>query len=733
MTLQIDDNWVDVSHSIGIPFGGIGTGYCVFGKYGFIRVNFDSTPDKQSFEYPAYGPQKVWDYLAEPEKGPSFGFILTEENREKCLVLQEKPFYWFWKMPGEPVDRIRSCAYLPKGAFVFEKPDWNLGLSMTAFSPMIPHDLENSTVPVQVYEITLENKSHNPRSFRLQLANRDPLTDCGNKGVYYDAHGQLAFGCDGGTVDENGVGRRFTLQPGETTAVRFFLAWYFPKFRTSSVTMYEVYQRYYTRAFPDALSVIDRAMSAADDWSAAIDQWHDSLQVPACFKRLWFSSLSSVMTSTMLSDDPYFFEIETPHRHVDTMDVNVYSSWLYMIHWPELERWEMDQYLKSIPKTGPQAGLVWHSLWNDAAHYVEEPIFLNRVYRDFLWFNDRQWLANAFDISVLAANRVYETGNHDGLIKSTHGNQSYDVWKMPGVSAFVNSAWIYGLYSLEKMATTLNKPAVVADMPVSELKKKAIASYDRILWNEKMQYWNCFFRTPDAIKLSVEDSAFTDQLFGKWAIAIDPGSAEVLPEKKVRRALETLYEHNLIDDPARGFRGWVNGMLPGRKPDIEHEGYHAWVCWICAQIDLGSLLGEAGNESASLDVFQSVERSLHNNHLAVGEYNQSVDKNLRSRTLPEEPGKDTPRFPPYPRYKCTWEYLIRLLGLKMDEQYLYLHPFRTIDFSIRDVRLAGMRLTVKVQSGWNSVKVNGIKVAGLIRLDRKQECYNLEFECNQTD
>ncbi len=722
---QISDDFVDVSHSIGIPFGGIGTGYSVFGKYGFTRVNFDSAPDKESFEYPGYGPRKVWDYLAEPERLPVWGFVLTEGDRG--LFLQEKPLSWYWRTPAQPVDKVRAYACLPKGVFVFEKSDWELGLTMTAFSPMVPHDLANSTVPVQVFEITVENRGKGARTFRLALPHRDPVKTRGNKAVFEDTHGEIGFACDGGSVENNGVGLTFDLRAGEKRTVRFFVSWFYPKFKTPSQTMYEIYRRYYAKAFCGATDVIDLAARSADAWSQAIDRWHDSLQVPAYFKRLWFSSLSSVITSTMLSDDPYFFEIETPHRHVNTMDVNVYSSWLYMINWPEIERMEMNQYLECIPTEGPRAGLVWHSIWDDAAHYVEEPIFLNRVYRDFLWFNDRDWLAKAMPVCVLAANCVYNTGHYEHLIKSTHGNQSYDAWKMPGVSAFVNSAWIYGLHALEKMAEISGQPAVVDGMPVSELKAKAIASFDRVLWNDKQKYWNCFFRTPDAEPISVPDSAFTDQLFGKWAIAIDPESESVLPKEKVTLALETLYKHNLIDDPGRNFRGWVNGLLPGRKPDMAHGGYHAWVCWICAQLDLGSLLGETGNEVASLDVFRSLEASLHNNHLAVGEWCQSIDENLKTRTLPEEPGKDTPRFPPYPRYKCSWEYLIRILGVKMDERYLYLQPFRTVDFSIRDLKLAGMQLTVSVQAEWNKAVVNGVEVTGPIRLDRTASRYQVEF------
>lgn len=719
----MDERFVDVSHGLGIPLGGIGTGYSVFGKYGFVRVNFDSTPDKDSFEYPGYGPQKVWDYLAEPEKGPAWAFVVTEGDRG--LFLQETPLHWYPRPHGRPVDKVHAYAHLPKGFFRFDAAGWDLGISMTAFSPLIPHDLANSTLPVQVFDVTLENRGSRTRVLRLELLHRDPVRNYRNKAVYADAHGQIAFGCEGGRVESNGISLAANLAAGEAKTLRFFVAWFYPKFKTPSATAPDIYKRYYAKSFSCAMDVVNHAFKHADYWSWAIDQWHESLAVPPEFHRLWFSSLSSVICSTMLSDDPYFFEIETPHRHVNTMDVGVYSSWLYLVNWPELERMEMDQYVRSIFRQGPHAGLVWHSLWKDAAQYAEEPIFLTRVYRDFLWFRDQEWLQRAFPAAAAAANRVYKAGNHEHLIKSTHGNQSYDVWKMPGVSAFVNSAWVYGLYALEKMANLVQASPRVDGISAGELRVRAAESFDRILWNEAMGYWNCFLRTPDAVDVSVPETAFTDQLFGKWVVAIDPGSAAVLPAAKVERALETLYRHNLIDDPARGFRGWVNGLLPGRKKEPSDQ-YHAFVCWICAQLDLGSLLGEIGDEAACLDVFRSLEASLHNHHLAVGEWNQSIDDELKTRTLPEEPGKDTPRFPPYPRYKCAWEYLVRILGLKMDAEYFYLRPFKAFDFGLRNIRLAGTTFTVTVSAGWTKVLVDG-SVVDEARIPRETKELTVAF------
>ncbi len=135
-----------------------------------------------------------------------------------------------------------------------------------------------------------------------------------------------------------------------------------------------------------------------------------------------------------------------------------------------------------------------------------------------------------------------------------------------------------------------------------------------------------------------------------------------------------------------------------------------------------------GDDNASLDVFNSVDMSLLNNHLAAGEWNQSVTNPLGGVEIcGSEPGKDTPRFSPYPRYKSCWEYVIRLIGLQMDTKYLYLQPFKTIDFSYRNITLAGCDLTVKVEQGWTKARVDGKDVPLPVKIDRSHPNATVEF------
>ena len=709
---------VDVSHGPGVPFGGIGTGFSVFGKYGFVHVYFDGR----------HLDGGDWRIDRAPKEPPTFAFQLTEGG--KSTVLQETTVDWLKE--AQPVDKVRAYADLPKGHFVFEKAGANLGLVMSGFSPMVPHDLANSTVPVQVFDMTIENKSDKPRSLELALLHRDPLVVRSGKAVLVAPNGETAFAAQGGGATTHGVGRELRLAPGQSQTVRFYIAWNYPAVTTTSSAAKSTYKRYYTKQFPKATQAIDLAMKSADGWSAAIDRWHASYDVPPAFKRLWFSALCSVSTSTTMTTDPYFFEQEVPHGWVNTMDVSVYHNWLYMINWPEIERMDMDQFYHSISTTGKNAGFVWHSLWNDSSDYAEEPTFLGRVYRDSLWFNDPAWTAKGFLLATLAAKHVYGIDNYQYLLHNRVGNQSYDIWKMPGINSYVNVMWVYGLYSLDRMAQLLKLSCTIDRLPVGELFAKARESLDKLLWNKDGQYWNTFFvpadRPEDHDSLERQDAqdTFSDQLFGKWLTLIDPQSESVLPREKVNAALLTIYTNNLVDDPANGFRGWANGMRPGHKPEM-NAGYHSRTCWFGPQEELASLLADAGDEKKSLDVINSLESSLHNNHLFVGEWNKSVGPDGLSRTLPEEPQKDTPRFPPYPRYKSGWEYLRSIIGLKMDVQNFYFQPFKTIGFKLHDVTLAGTVFDISVEPGWTKVMIDGKPHAGPVQLPRSTRAAKLEF------
>lgn len=680
------NDWVNVSHGVGVPFGAIGTGYGMLGKYGFVMPNFDSFPCQG--KYSPLSLLKNYDYLELHEDDCKNFLELSIQTGGKKYYFQQK---LLGQSDGIAADSVTSYEFLPFSQHEALFGEAGFSVQVLTWTPLIPHDLMESTTPALCMTVRVINQTAAEAEYKLQL--RIPEETQAMAAVFENE-------CEEFTVK---------LAANSSTEVNAFFGWYYPDFTTPSPMLTDHFRRYYTLRFKNAQSVLKYAMEKAAEWKEKVSSWQASFDVPSAFKRMWFSSLSSVITSTMMSTEPMFFEIEAPHHWVNTMDVTVYSSWIYMINWPEIEKMDMYQFRKAIPKEGEDKGLVWHSLWDDRCDYVEEPCFITRIYRDYLWYNDKQFLQDMIEPVQMAFERVYSQREYEGLIESKHGNQSYDVWKMPGISTYVNMPWLYALHSISHINKAVDADIRYKEKTAQDILEQAKESFVKYLWNDEKEYFNCFFRTEGSRDVSIPESVFTDQLFGRWLLLIERNLDPIVDEDKIRKSLRYIYENNLIDDPDNGFRGWVNGKLPDNVPCIDHRQYHVKTCWLGAQLNLASVLGEMGYEDEMLDVFYNIENSLANNHLAVGEWNKSITQEGKSCFLEQEVSKDTPRFPAYPRYKSCWELLIRLIGLTMDESKMQLKPMKSIDFSIQKVELAGCRLTVQVQKNWTEIFVDGKK------------------------
>ena len=539
---------------------------------------------------------------------------LHEKDRKNFLELTVsaagKKYYFQQELlgqtDGEAADCVTSHEFLPfsQHTAVYEAAGFEV--EVLCFTPLIPHQLQESATPAMCMEIRVKNRADHPAVYTLEL--------------------HLPQQTAAMAVSFAGGSRRVELPVpacGEAQVNAAF-AWYYPDFNTPSPMLKDAFRRYYTLNFTDAQAALDYDLGRHDSWKAQIAAWQDSFCVPSAFKRMWFSSLSSVITSTMMSTEPMFFEIETPHAWVNTMDVTIYSSWIYMINWPEIEKLDMYQFRRAIPKEGEDKGLVWHSLWDDKCDYVEEPCFITRIYRDYLWYNDKKFLQDMVEPVEMAFQRVYGQRRYDDLIEGKPGNQSYDVWKMPGVATYVNMLWLYARHSLERINQIVDADIFFKGEGPAEILERAKVSFVKYLWNQEREYFNCFYRTEGARDVSIPESVFTDQMFGRWLMLIEKDLDPIISLEQIRKSVLYIYHNNVIDDPENHFRGWSNGQLPDHVPCMDDRQYHVKTCWLGAQLNLASVLGELGYEAEMLDVFYSLEKSLGNDHLAVGEWNKSM-------------------------------------------------------------------------------------------------------------
>lgn len=725
--------YTDVSESLGAPFGGFGTGYFAYGRHGFVNWNVDGYPDKQqTAEYPR---TKLFDYYAEnPAEAPVVLFI--EKNGDRRLLQTRKSTF----AAGEPCSDFNMQVLMPYGKVKMSAQE-NVGVSMLLYSSAKPHDINRTHIPACVFEITVANESGEDAEYVLGIDYDKNIFSADGDGeliVMRQESGEVSFGFSGGDNGEITV----KVPAGSEKTVIGCFAWYYPIFETPRVSRNDIivrqknvsyeeydkppipYKRNYVNRYANASEVAHDGLTNYEVWKQDIDKWHNSLDVPEDCSHIWFGSYASVITATMYSSEGYVFEAEQPHGFVNTMDVSVYSTWIYMINWPEIERKDLEMFISAIPMKGVAAGKVWHSLWEDGAHYVEEAIYAVRIWRYGLWSGDKQFLRSAFPTVKAALTFMYESEGIGSLIENCKGTQSYDAWKMPGIGAYVNSQWIYALFSLKRICETIGEEPVLCGRNLDEFIAAAVKEYNECLWDDEGGYWHAYKPTEASLQLPYGNAVFGDQLFGHWAVILDPESENILDGNMEKSALNKIYSFNRIMTPDKSYSCWAVGMLPEKEKTVRIQsdydgdeficGYHALTCWICTQVELASLLGYFGMEDASRDVFTEVAKGIGKNVVAVGEYNRSLDENLEATDTNIEIGKDTPRFPPYPRYKSAWEYIACLLGLRMTMDKLILSPLHNTDFNINGVVLAGVRLNITVKKGWTECYVNGEKADPVI-------------------
>ena len=736
-------HFTDISQSRGAPFGGFGTGFFVYGRHGFVNFNVDGFPEKQqTAEYPHTG---LWDYYDDAPEAAPIALMLREGDDVRLLQTRVCSF-----AEGEACTDFSMEAAMPLARCGMNAQP-GISVQMEIFSSVKPHDFDRTSVPAAVFEITVCNHAANARSLELGLCFDKKIftPDKQDARVLRQPSGELCFGFASGEARE-----QITVGAGERKTVVAALGWYYPRFTTPGISPNDVifqqmkidsydaeknrgdYLRGYTLRYSCAADAAEQALREHELWKADILHWHASFRVPEDIEHIWFGSYASLITASLTSVEGFYLDIEQPHGCMNTMDVSVYATWIYMVNWPEVERRDLEQYIAAIPQTGETAGKVWHSLWADGAHYVEEATYTTRVWRYVLWSGDTDFLKKALPSVRSALEYMYRTDGVGSLINNENGNQSYDGWMMPGIAAYVNNQWVYALFSFRQMCRAAGEPEVLCGRDLSEFLTAAVSEYNSILWDKENGYWHAYRCTENSRQLPFGSAIFTDQLFGHWVTMIDSESRTVFDEEQERSALRKIYRHNRITTPDGRYSCWTNGMMPEREKTIDIDmtdiepvvcGFHALTCWVSTQMVLASMLARFGLEEEAEDVFSNVSRGMGRNILAVGEFNRMLDKDLSAGLCFREPGKDTPRFPPYPRYKSSWEYLITLLGMTMTLKDFSFAPVKNTEFSVSGVELAGTVFDITVKKNWTECRIDGVPSDPAPTFARSKKKVTLEF------
>jgi non-lysosomal glucosylceramidase len=426
-------------------------------------------------------------------------------------------------------------------------------------------------------------------------------------------------------------------------------------FGTKQRTFKRWYTRFFGSEPDAVKAIAEHSLKNYKKWEEKIDAWQNPIlkhpNLPNWFKSALFNELYflsdggsvwfdfdetwsdqekqlSEYTTKLLKEYGRFGYLESwEYRMYNTYDVHFYASFALAELFPKLEhvlQAEMSDNIHNSEEKlikyhmegdiAPQktASRVPHDLGNPAC----EPWLLTNAYvmhNTALWkdLNLKYVLTSYRDYFCMlkkdktfleftwpSVKTLIEEGlanwdrDGDGMIENFGlADQTYDAWRMVGVSAYCGSLWLAALKVACEMAKDIGDTEIFEKY--SKILEKAKKVFEEKLWNGK--YYN--FDESNISKTTV----MADQLCGYWYLqSINPELAkDLLPAEHVQSSLSYIYEYNVMKF-GNGRLGVVNGMRPDGKVDRAY--IQADEIWTGISYAIGAFFIQQGNPQKGFDV-----------------------------------------------------------------------------------------------------------------------------------
>ncbi len=400
----------------------------------------------------------------------------------------------------------------------------------------------------------------------------------------------------------------FVLAPGEQRVVPFALAWDFPAVEFGAGRRWpRRYTSFFGTSGTAAWDIAAEGLARRDEWRTAIQAWQTPILTddtrPDWYKAALFNELYELVDggtfwavgpSAAGGADGHFGILECfDYPFYDTLDVYFYASSALVRLWPELAKQIVRDFARTVSLDDPEVVPVWatggtavrkiagalpHDLGGPADdpfvkvnHYhLQDPNRwkdLNSKFVLLVW----QAVASPHDgalceetwPAVVASLRHLAAFDRDGDGLPEHEgipDQTYDTWLMRGPSAYCGSLWLAALRAGIAMGERVGDADTVAWL--RGLLDRALPAFDQLLWT------GAYYRYDGGGDPS-SDSIMADQLAGQWW-ADATGLGSIAPGDHVRRALQTVYERNVLGF-GDGAMGAVNAVRPDGTVDRSSE------------------------------------------------------------------------------------------------------------------------------------------------------------------
>ncbi len=475
----------------------------------------------------------------------------------------------------------------PIGVVNYADASVPLAVKLEAFSPFIPLNTDDSSLPATIFQFTLCNTSAAPvettltgelentvclhhRNLTGVLNNRfvkangttmllcsaeanadlNKLPDFGTMALVFLSDAEETSGDKSAAFTEKligSLGKKLALAAGESQTVTFVLAWHFPNLSLGKKQP-DVGRHYATR-FDSAQAV---AEYVAGNFSHLEGQtklwrytWYDST-LP-----FWFLDRTFLNTSILATSTSYRFANGRFYGRegVGCCEGTCTSVWFYAQAmgrlFPDLERsvHEKQDFAEGIgfdPKTG---GIWTRGEYRGDFVLDGQAGNILRAYREHQMSRNDAFLKRHWpQIKKAMQWLIQQDGNNDGIIDGWQST-TLDCGSWWGAMSWTSSLYLAALRACEEMANEMGDTEFAhSAKAITDVGGKNLV--DR-LWNSEY-----FIHKPDhshATSFIIGNGCHIDQVYGQaWANQV--GLGRILPLKQTQSALRSIWKYNFTPD-----------------------------------------------------------------------------------------------------------------------------------------------------------------------------------------
>ena len=474
---------------------------------------------------------------------------------------------------------------------------------------------------------------------------------------------------------------KLTIQPGRSRQIPFILAWDFPVMEFSQgVTYLKRYTDFFGRSGRNTWPMLRTALKQHLNWREKITAWQDPIvgraDLPDWFKMGLFNELydltqGGALWSAASELDPvgqYAVLESMDYRWYESLDVRLYGSFGLLMLWPRLEKAVISAFARAIPQQDDQLrkigyyytigedrdpvpqkrkGATPHDLGAPNQHVWEKTNytsyqdcnlwkdlgsdFVLQVYRDYLLTgaDDTAFLTECWPavVETLHYLKTFDQDN-DGIPENSGApDQTFDDWKLKGLSAYCGGLWIAALEAAIAIGNILGN----VDTEIATFQDwlgQAQSVYHDILWN------GSYYKIDSQ---SGSDVVMADQLCGQFYARLLK-LPDVVPAAAMQTTLATIYDACFVkfnDYLAQGGVsasdgrisegdrltgksplpiGAANGVKPNGEPENPNST-HPLEVWTGINFGLAAFMHQAGMQTEAMRITQTVVEQIYENGL----------------------------------------------------------------------------------------------------------------------